>query len=192
MKIRLSLLLMMLISITSCGLPTASSGKTSTVLGAKSKAIEYLSSARVNTSASEFYNSITQIRNILYSTPIILEYPTDNGACSDDIDGFTLAYVQHPAQDSDIYLCSVALDNSNEVVAQVLIHEAAHITGITVECAATYIATHIVHYAGDQPFENGYVATCPPQYDFSRISFSTFSETATGWNPVIVDPRARY
>lgn len=180
--------------LASCGLPISGSGSLATTSSAKAQALVWLNQAKINTSASAFYNSITQVRNILNSTPIVLEYPTDGGACSDDVDGITLAYVDNPPEESDIYMCSEALTYSNKIVAQVLIHESIHITGNTNECATSYIEAHIVHFAGEQPFENAYIEDCPLTYDFSDISFSTSSDSnrVFGWNPIKLDPRIRY
>ncbi len=191
---RLSALVALCLSIASCGLPVNSS-KTVSISSGKSQAMDWLSAAQSNPSANIFKNSITQVRNSLTSTDIVMEYPEDNGACADEIDGITLAYVKTPTETSDINVCSIALEYSNEILAQVLIHESIHIAGVEDECGTTYIETHIVHFAGQKPFENGYVESCGGSYDFSDISFSTFSDdfnAVSGWNPFKFDFPVRY
>lgn len=81
----------------------------------------------------------------------------DFAACTEKTLGFVYLYDK-----SRIYLCGYALDNlRSQGLAQVLVHESAHLAGLRNECDATLIEiTAMLFGRGSLVFRNGYVEKC--------------------------------
>jgi hypothetical protein len=82
-----------------------------------------------------------------------------------------LAWVDCPGGET-INVCPEGLLNGTELLSQVLIHEAVHLSGKCNECDATYYEIQIMSAAGQQPYENGYVAGC--EFDADELEGVTF------------------
>jgi hypothetical protein len=72
----------------------------------------------------------------------------------------TLAYTV-PALSNTIYICNLLRSKSPGVIAQSLIHEAAHLVGYNNECDATRMEMAAMNISGlGIAFSNGYVKEC--------------------------------
>lgn len=86
----------------------------------------------------------------------------DPGRDFEDCGGADLAFLDNaPGRASAIYLCAAALGTRlDEDIAQVLIHESAHLIVGSDECAATGLELQAVDLGGGRPFANGYCEQC--------------------------------
>lgn len=73
---------------------------------------------------------------------------------------YVAAFVLSQDLHSAIYVCDQTLDQGPEFMAQVLIHEAIHLTGISDECSTTAIELQMMDAAGQQAHQNAYVSAC--------------------------------
>lgn len=168
--------------LSACGGVEGTTSEEATVIGAKSQALSWLNRASLSANIDDYQNTLTQVQNVLFDTEIIEEKDFEDGACTDDTgDAVTLAYVTNPPEDSDIYVCELGLSFDNEVLAQVLIHEAVHITGIQSECLTTHITVSAVTEAGATPFRNSYAEDpdCLNAYDFSQFDWRIIQANST-------------
>lgn len=167
--------------LSACGV-TSTTSEEATVVGARSQAISWLSAASLSSNIDSYQNTLTQVQNVLFDTDIVEEKDFENGPCVDDTgEAVTLAYVNNPPQDSDIFVCELGLSFDNEVLAQILIHEAIHITGVLNECLTTHITVSAVTEADGTPFRNAYVddSECQNAYDFSDFEWRIIQATST-------------
>lgn len=152
-----------------------------------------------NLSKNSYLSKINQLDDILSNRIIEIDNFAD-GPCSENTgDEFTLAYVKNPPQNSNIYVCKVAFDFSNPIIAQVLIHEGIHITGETNECKTTEFEVNIMHLAGQRPFKNSYVDTpACASINFNHINFLELQDSEEGtpsaleWKEFILPRGAKY
>lgn len=76
-------------------------------------------------------------------------------------DGFYVAaFVLYRDTESAIYVCELSTQQSPEFMAQVLIHEAIHLSGISDECTTTGLELDLMEAAGQQAHQNAYVSAC--------------------------------
>ncbi len=71
----------------------------------------------------------------------------------------TLAYVL-PYKPDDIYICSTLLGQPSLLVAQVLVHESAHLIGVHDECQATTFEFFAMKAAGLSLLNRSYADQC--------------------------------
>jgi hypothetical protein len=76
--------------------------------------------------------------------------------------GFTLENYE----DRGIFICEKAHLYSQAFLAQMLIHEGIHLTGIKDECETTRLELNLVRASGVLPFVNSYFTDCGLQYPF--------------------------
>jgi hypothetical protein len=74
----------------------------------------------------------------------------------------TVAYVvNYGTLRSSIFLCPIAYIQSQEVLTQIIVHEAAHLGGTTSECQASKMEMLALYFSRiEQPFKSGYWHKC--------------------------------
>ncbi len=72
----------------------------------------------------------------------------------------TAAFVLHPNDQLEIFVCELSDQFSQSFVAQVLVHEVVHLGGVLDECETTRFELEITRAAGRIPFKNAYVSRC--------------------------------
>jgi len=74
----------------------------------------------------------------------------------------TAAYVvQIGPNRGNIFLCPMAYTQSREVLTQIIVHESAHLSGVTSECQASKMEMLAIYFSGiEQPFKSGYWNKC--------------------------------
>ncbi len=91
-----------------------------------------------------------------------IEYPNegyDFKGCTDRILAFVLSIAGVPQ--NRIYVCSRTMIEESPFIAQVLIHEAAHLRGYSSECDATKVEVGAMRHSGrGLVFRNGYMEKC--------------------------------
>lgn len=81
--------------------------------------------------------------------------------CSEATMAFTQAQFYGTVRFKEIHICRGLLQHSEKAIAQVLIHEAAHIAGYGTECAATEVALLVMNLSGiGSQFESDYLEEC--------------------------------
>ncbi len=82
----------------------------------------------------------------------------DLKGCQEDLSILAFVKVKSP---KTIHLCSRAVKTNKKQLAQVLIHESAHVIGIHDECEATRVEVAAMRLSGATlAFENGYMEHC--------------------------------
>ncbi|MBI5631562.1 MAG: hypothetical protein HY921_11845 [Elusimicrobia bacterium] len=140
--------------------PQAASVGQSTVDAGSSRAGRILraaaSSSRASYSSAQIFNNVY---SSLYST--LISWPNPGYEFRGCKEG-TLAFVLSGT--NMIYLCSRSVYGSysgSHSLAQILIHESAHLTGYWNECDATVVEVAAMRFSGEGlAFQNGYMRQC--------------------------------
>jgi hypothetical protein len=101
---------------------------------------------------------LKKLKDLLENSSLNYVINQDNTPCTDS--GRTAAFVLHPNNVVEIYVCQLSDQFSQSFVAQVLIHESVHLGGIFDECETTKMEMEITRESGRIPFKNGYVDSC--------------------------------
>jgi hypothetical protein len=105
---------------------------------------------------------LADMREALATRPIELISKTNLGPCDNtNFEGFVLAYIVSPISVNPINMCPKTMEYSTRTIAQVLVHEVVHASNIANECFTTGHELNIMTLAGQRPFKNGYVDSCP-------------------------------
>jgi len=167
--------------LSSCGqISNGGTSKTARLNASRKLAITWAETASTEAESISniaTLNKLDDIMPILENRELIIDL-SSSGPCAENTEEeFTLAYVEVPPKNSNIYVCTEAFDFSNDIIAQVLIHESIHITGVTDECNTTEYEVNIMDLAGQRPFKNSYVddPSCSSK-DFSGINFVVLSD----------------
>jgi len=147
--------------LTACGKPAAGPvDQAAEALGreAQSLSLGWLESAAHEASTNEVRQAIEDVQNILAASNIASPPSAYSETCNDSKGRFTAAFVTKAA--SDIYVCSASKRLGKVFLAQVLIHEALHLGGITDECEVTRLEIEIMTSAMRIPYKNAYVTQC--------------------------------
>jgi hypothetical protein len=215
-KLGLPSMAAILLVLSACG-PLSNNGQAPSKLTrlrqSRELALDWIKTARANVnnatylsnlSKNSYLSKINQLDDILSNRIIEIDNFAD-GPCSENTssektsDEFTLAYVENPPQNSNIYVCKEAFDFSNPIIAQVLIHEGIHITGVIDECKTTEFEVNIIHLAGQRPFKNFYVGSpACASINFNHINFLKLQDSEEGtpsaleWKEFILPQGAKY
>jgi hypothetical protein len=137
---------------------------------AMSQAKEWTSAAAGNSSGtlkSKANAVLTKLKN--HDTQLVGE---DDPDCYFEGNPYVLAFVELPANsESKIYVCPEGLKNGNDLLSQVFVHEAVHLTGVGNECTTTSYEIQILAAAGQRPYENGYFSGCVADGDLDASDF---------------------
>lgn len=109
----------------------------------------------------EMSGLLTSVRSVLSGRYLSQVPDVYLGECEPLENGnFVSAFVLWGTPDSDIYVCPKMKDHSEEFMAQVLIHESIHLTGLENECQTTELEIQVMSAANQPPVANAYVQGC--------------------------------
>lgn len=92
--------------------------------------------------------------NIVYPKP-----GYDFQGCSEGVLAFVLFIGGQPQ--NNMYLCSLVFGKETRGIAQTIIHESAHVAGLSNECHATIVEVAAMRLSGrGLSFQNGYMSEC--------------------------------
>lgn len=129
---------------------------------AREVSLQWLSVAAANASTPELQARIQAVTDSLESSDLRSPPAVYAKTCSSDSKTFVAAFVSEDSQSNnpDIYVCAHSSRFGKYFLAQVLIHEAIHLTGVREECATTQLELSIMSDAFETPFESSYVSRC--------------------------------
>lgn len=129
---------------------------------AREVSLQWLSVAAANASTPELQTRIQAVKDSLETSDLRSPPAVYAKTCSSDSTSFVAAFVSEDSHTSnpDIYVCAHSSRFGKYFLAQVLIHEAIHLTGVREECATTQLEMNIMSDAFETPFENSYVSRC--------------------------------
>ncbi len=108
--------------------------------------------------SSSDISKLKQLKELLSNSSLNYVSNQDGTPCAEA--GRTAAFVLHPNNVVEIFVCQLSDQFSGSFVSQVLIHEVVHLGGDFDECSTTRMEMEITKASGRTPFRNGYVTTC--------------------------------
>ena len=138
-------------------LAVTSSAKADDLSTERALAVQILLKAASNAGSVALQNKFLQMSQILQSAP--LNVPPD-GSDFQNCDAGKLAYTA-PTISNGIYICNLLQSQGSLYIAQVLIHESAHLAGYPNECDATTIEMAAMNASGvGLVMRNAYMDGC--------------------------------
>jgi len=126
---------------------------------AQTLSLDWLDLASDEASTNEVRDAIADVKAILKETSISSPTSANTDVCDGDKSRFTAAFV-NKGNSKGIFVCSQSKRFGKIFLAQVLIHEALHLGGITDECEVTRLEIEIMTSAMRIPYKNAYVSQC--------------------------------
>jgi hypothetical protein len=101
---------------------------------------------------------LKKLQKLLLNSSLNYVENQEGTPCTDE--SMTAAFVLHPNEEVEIFVCQLSDQFSSSFVAQVLVHEVVHLGGIFDECETTRFELEITRNSGRIPFKNAYVSRC--------------------------------
>jgi len=127
---------------------------------AQSLSMDWLDEAKLHTTDTDLHDTIVEIQEILQERNLVSPPDAYAASCSPVSGNFVPAFVTGNFRNSDIYICPGSDRFGKVFMAQVLIHEALHLSGIRDECEVTRLEVQIMTDAFRIPYRNGYASEC--------------------------------
>ncbi|MEO5666588.1 MAG: hypothetical protein ABIR96_00875 [Bdellovibrionota bacterium] len=163
---RFLVLCLVFLALSACGQKPISESSDPEVVAladeAREISLKWLDAAAANSTSSEMSARIEAVRASLESSDLRSPPALYSDTCDTNSKGFVAAFVteQNTSTSPDIFVCSHTKRFGKYFLAQVLIHESIHLTGIHDECATTQVEVDIMRGAFQEAFENSYMNRC--------------------------------